>query len=535
MRWSIRSVRTVASLLAGFALIACGRTTPSAAARAADAQVFAERSDRDGKPGWLSRGSGIVDEGGGLVFYGVGIAAGVSDPAVARSSVDNRARAEIGKLVEVSSAALMKDYLSASSADDDVLEEQAIEQAITTASSTSLVGSEIVDRYYGRDGTIYALARLDVAKMQDALARAAGSAAFRSYVEEIDIGDIAELRAANVRLAPTSRGDDAPGDSGRAGGRPAWIDGEDPRFARNDFLCGVGAGPSLAHAENGALAALSRIFRADVRAASEDFMGAYQSTGAPDLEVQWTESETRVATSMVLRGVELRESWEDEDSGTRYGLACLERRRISAELESEIREADAAAEHALNASEGGDPRERFAMLAEALQAIMRRQALNAELRIVKANGVGIDGPASHADVAAAFAEAQAGLKVAVVTTGARREEFAGFLEGRLTERGYRVSKVSADDLSDHDVVVDADIQFNDVGVVTPADGTYYVEGVVNIEVRSQPSGKVLKSLTKRRREGRKSKDDAERIVAIKFARKYAKEIGEAIDSAMKAR
>lgn len=525
-----------------------GGESALAAAQRSDAAAFSDRStDRDGKPGWITKGSGAVVEGGDQIFYGVGIMQGSANAALARTTADNRARAEIGKLLEVYSASLMKDYMSSSVGGDGASEEQQIEQAIKTASSTSLRGTEIVDHYYAGDGTIYALAQLDVAKMNDALAAASESGAFRSYVTKVDTKDIfaqhakpAEPEPAPPKVASddSDRAPDAPGggdDVAQAQGKPAWVDGEDSRFPRDAYLCGVGLGPTRSHAENGAFAAISRIFVADVSSVSKDFMGAYQSTGAPDLEVQWTEQQTRIATEKVLSGVELREIWEDKDSGTTYGLACLDRARAAAGLEEQIQLADGETESALTASRGVDKQTRFAKLAQALEAVTRRQALNAELRIVRANGVGIPGPYSHADVASAFSDAQSALNVGVTVAGPFADEFAAIFEERLTDRGYQVSVIDNGDFSGQDVVVDAKIKFKNTGVLNKRDGIYYAEGVAMIEVRNNATGKKLKTINKRRKEGRRTKEDAERLVVIKFAKKHANDVGKAIDNAMKGR
>lgn len=90
-------------------------------------------------PGWVQSGSGVMVRDGVRVFYGVGAASGIKNPSLLRTSADNRARAELGKLFEVFSASLMKDFM-------DSQGQQSVEQAVKTMASMGLTGSEIIDR-----------------------------------------------------------------------------------------------------------------------------------------------------------------------------------------------------------------------------------------------------------------------------------------------------------------------------------------------------------------------------------------------------
>ncbi len=125
-------------------------------------------------PEWVNKGSGAFG-GEKRVFYGVGAASGIKNHALARSTADNRARAEISKVFEVYSASLMKDYMASTTAGDMSAssEEQHVEQAVKTFSANTLNGVEIVDHWiHPTDGTIYALARLDIEGFMNQIDRA---------------------------------------------------------------------------------------------------------------------------------------------------------------------------------------------------------------------------------------------------------------------------------------------------------------------------------------------------------------------------
>ncbi|MEM6531441.1 MAG: LPP20 family lipoprotein [Myxococcota bacterium] len=125
-------------------------------------------------PEWVTKGSGAFGGETGRVFYGVGSVSGVRNPAMANAAADNRARAEVTKIFETYSASLMKDYMSSATAGDFSAsnEEQYIEQAIKTFSAGTLSGVQIVDHWYHpTDGSVYALARLDLEGFTDNLSK----------------------------------------------------------------------------------------------------------------------------------------------------------------------------------------------------------------------------------------------------------------------------------------------------------------------------------------------------------------------------
>jgi len=116
-------------------------------------------------PEWVMKGSGAFGGDGKRVFYGVGSVSGIKNQSLARTTADNRARAEISKIFEVYSASLMKDYSASTTAGDMTAssEEQHVEQAIKTFSASTLSGVQIVDHWFHpQDGTVYSLAQLDL-------------------------------------------------------------------------------------------------------------------------------------------------------------------------------------------------------------------------------------------------------------------------------------------------------------------------------------------------------------------------------------
>ena len=123
-------------------------------------------------PEWVIKGSGAFGGDRGKVFYGVGSASMMRNRSLMRTAADNRARSELAKIFEFYTASLMKDYMASTVGGDPNLisEEQHVEQAIKTVTSTTLSGVEIVNHWEDeRTGEFFSLARLDLGAFTDSL------------------------------------------------------------------------------------------------------------------------------------------------------------------------------------------------------------------------------------------------------------------------------------------------------------------------------------------------------------------------------
>ena len=522
----------ISPLLLIFLTVCGGHPRPMARPAAAEAG-FAEAQIASGLPVWVSRGSALVRSDGRGVFYGVGAARGIRDAALLRTTADNRARAELGKVFAVFSAAVMKDYMVA----DGAGEAQAVQQAIKTAMSQSLTGVTVVDRYIAADGTMYALASLDLDAVKTAIAEAKASGAVVSHTHEVSVDDIFAQHAKQPPPPPRllGRGDDQGGkpeaatsDARAVGVQPPWVTGPDPRYDSKDYLCAVGYGPERVIAENGGYAALAKVFHARAEAVSRDFMGAYAQTGAQGIELQSSEQVTQVSTDKILRGVALPELWEDKKASTIYVLACLQRLQASQALRSQIEALDEQAGTYLEQSRRQDKTTRVATLAQALASIVQREALNGELRIVAADGVGLRGPYSHADVAEALDAAVEALNIGIKVEGPHRDDLRDALVQGLTKRGYKVSDAQDANL---DVLVLATTRVDDAGQGTGRmKGKHFAVGVIQVDMKNMSTDKIFASFQESRKEGSRSRSEAERLAIRKLSLKVIKQIGSDIDA-----
>ncbi|MBI4423736.1 MAG: hypothetical protein HY554_08415 [Elusimicrobia bacterium] len=160
---SLLVLSTVAALAAG-----CGSGAKKEAPAAATAMPAG--------PEWVNKGTGAFkDTGGTPVFYGVGLFNGSKNPALARESADNRACADIAKILDRYIAALSKDFMEATTGGDPnaTSDGQHVERVLKSKTQVTLRGAMPIDHWKDpSDGTMYALCKLDMGAFKNTLDQA---------------------------------------------------------------------------------------------------------------------------------------------------------------------------------------------------------------------------------------------------------------------------------------------------------------------------------------------------------------------------
>jgi hypothetical protein len=116
-----------------------------------------------GAPDWVNEGTQALNDKNGRYFHGVGQAPVMGDESLQISTADNRARAELAKIISTFVDVANHDYSSASGSGGEVVSEQAISQQLESLSHTNLSGAKIIGHWRDKkSGTIYSIAELDL-------------------------------------------------------------------------------------------------------------------------------------------------------------------------------------------------------------------------------------------------------------------------------------------------------------------------------------------------------------------------------------
>ncbi|HEX7028637.1 MAG TPA: hypothetical protein VF268_15450 [Gammaproteobacteria bacterium] len=133
-----------------------------------------------GAPDWVNEGTQAVSNKKGRLIQGVGSAPDLGDMSLQQSTADNRARAEIAKVLSSYLEVTLNDYLASSSQPQEngaggYAADASVQQQINNFSKVVLNGSRIVGHWKDkRTGMIYSFAELDLKKVQE-MAAAAGT------------------------------------------------------------------------------------------------------------------------------------------------------------------------------------------------------------------------------------------------------------------------------------------------------------------------------------------------------------------------
>lgn len=132
-----------------------------------------------GAPDWVNKGSTILDDKNGRLFHGVGSAPALGDQSLQISTADDRARAELARVLSTYMDVVSRDYRAASGSGADASGEQLITRQINALSKVNLTGAEIIGHWHDkRSGIVYSIAELDMKHVKETL----------GHVEDMDAG-----------------------------------------------------------------------------------------------------------------------------------------------------------------------------------------------------------------------------------------------------------------------------------------------------------------------------------------------------------
>jgi len=125
-----------------------------------------------GAPDWVNEGTQYLNDKDGRLFHGVGQAPAMGDESLQISTADNRARAEVARILTSYLDVVSNDYTSASGSGDKTINQQAVSQQINNLSKINLSGAKIIGHWKDdKTGTIYSIAELDLSRVKDITAQ----------------------------------------------------------------------------------------------------------------------------------------------------------------------------------------------------------------------------------------------------------------------------------------------------------------------------------------------------------------------------
>jgi hypothetical protein len=161
----ISSIRTFAVASVMLALAACG----------GGKTVVESDLGIKGAPDWVNKGTQAVNDRDGRLFHGVGSSPSVGDEALQRSTADDRARAEVARMLSTYVDAVSNDYSAAAGTGANANADQSVSRQIKAVTKQNLAGSKIIGRWKdSRTNMVYSIAELDFRQVKTTLEGANG-------------------------------------------------------------------------------------------------------------------------------------------------------------------------------------------------------------------------------------------------------------------------------------------------------------------------------------------------------------------------
>lgn len=123
-----------------------------------------------GAPDWVNEGTQYLNDNDGRLFHGVGQAPVMGDPSLQLSTADNRARAEVARILSSFMDVASSDYSAAAASEGRNVSQQNVSREIRNLTKVNLTGVRIIGHWRNeKDGTVFSIAELDMKQMQDTL------------------------------------------------------------------------------------------------------------------------------------------------------------------------------------------------------------------------------------------------------------------------------------------------------------------------------------------------------------------------------
>ena len=124
-----------------------------------------------GAPDWVNQGTHILNNKDGRLFHGVGSASPMGDMALQKSVADDRARAEVARILSSYMDVVSSDFLASARNSGASVTEEAVSRQIKALTKVNLSGARIIGSWRDKKSNIiYSIAELDMKQVKSTLA-----------------------------------------------------------------------------------------------------------------------------------------------------------------------------------------------------------------------------------------------------------------------------------------------------------------------------------------------------------------------------
>lgn len=166
------NTRTLLAFLALTMLAACSSRT-----------VVKSNLGIAGAPDWVNQGSQALSSDNQRLIHGIGSAPAMNDLSLQTSTADDRARAEVARVLSSLMHVVSQDYAASSGSGQDQQNEASISRQIENITNQNVSGAQIIAHWRDpKTGTVWSLAELDMKNVKQMVAGSQQmNAGFKEY------------------------------------------------------------------------------------------------------------------------------------------------------------------------------------------------------------------------------------------------------------------------------------------------------------------------------------------------------------------
>jgi len=317
--------------------------------------------------------------------------------------------------------------------------------------------------------------------------------------------------------------------------RPEWVDGASQQYPTKEYLVGVGQAESRAASENQAYAAVSRVFKSEVSARSNDmesYLVVEQQGRSRDERRLTLDNLTRVSTDKVLENVSIADRWFDKQKNLHYALAVMNRSQAEAAVLERISELDRSVQ--ADVEEGRTATDKLTKvrgLRRAERNLMLRDTYNADLRVIRTSGQGREAPYRVQEISQELEQFLASnFLINIQISGDQAAPAQQALSEGLIREGLQIASrpagMDASSLSSSEMLVRGAVRVWPIDVRDPQ--FTYVRWCGDLEVLDLGGQRVLGAISKGGKEGHLSEREATAKAVRVMQQDFSSEVAKAI-------
>ena len=136
----------------------------------------------EGAPAWVNNGTNAVSNEEGQLIHGVGSAPAMGDISLQKATADNRARAEVARIMSTFIDATLADYSASNGEGFDM----SVEKMVKSSTKAALSGAVIIGSWRDtHSGDVYSFAELNLNTLETSISNADKiNQSFKQYTEK---------------------------------------------------------------------------------------------------------------------------------------------------------------------------------------------------------------------------------------------------------------------------------------------------------------------------------------------------------------